>query len=463
MITNDALIGIITALAIIGSIHILESIVWVIAYFIQAYSRKASTRVIIGAEAGFNLQFGTSIWFAWKALTRKTRRGYNPSEQVPGQFSGMAFISFVSALCFSLVILLEVGVIYMSKPVTTYRYLSDGGLKVLAVGSNERLDIELNGVYHIEIGFSSFNDSVSARHFSSAYVNQLGGDMELSEQIENAMQQRQTNISIWTQCTIDGVNPDGSNIEKKNTLRKQANRLTFFFFDTNKLPIQLTTERTSDTLASLQTHIFTDFEEAEAEVMEAELFKGLGFECETLWTRVESPMKTKLFDCEARKGVEALKEKGTSAHELMDNARTEMARRIFRVTDRTVLWRSELVDGVSTPGKEFDEVTAAITGLDPSTTSFILLCIAAALGIVRLVTGTFFDHRAIAETFLFKAAANRRGLASPGNWDGWDKCEWTVYNSGDANYFGYTNQKWSEDYHTTFVSESARPIEKDAA
>lgn len=91
-----------------------------------------------------------------------------------------------------------------------------------------------------------------------------------------------------------------------------------------------------------------------------------------------------------------------------------------------------------------------------------MFCIAAALGIMRLVTGTFIDHRGIAEMFLFRATANSKGWASPGNWDGWDECEWTVYNSGDANYFGYTNQKWSEDYHTTFVSKGARPVEKDA-
>ena len=462
MISNDALIGVITALAIIGSIHILESIVWVVAYFIQAYSSQASTRVAIGAEAGFNLQLGTSIWFAWHVLTRKVKRGYKPSERVPSQLSGIAFISFVSALCFSLVILLEVGVIYMSKPVTTYRYLSEGGLKVLTVGSNERLDIELNGAAHIEVGYSSFSDSVSARHISSAYVNIDSVARHEFPQIEDAMQQRQTNISIWTQCTVDGRNADGTTIEKKNNLRKKANSISFFFFEKEKRVFALNAERTTATLESSQTHIFTDFEEADADVMEAELFRGLGFECITIGTSFQDATKTKQFNCKAQMGVEVYEPKGTAVIFLLDSVRAEMARRIFRVADYTVQWRSDFINGFSIPVEEFDSIIAADTGVDPLTTSFTVLCIAAALGVMRLVTGVFIDHRGVAETFLFRAAANGKGWASPGNWDGRDECKWKVYNCNDANYFGYSNQKWSEDYHTAFVSESAKPVDKDA-
>ena len=447
MIKDGVLLGIITALAIIGSIHVIETLFRLLTRIIG--SGKNASRLSVGVEAGLNFQLGTSVWLSWLALTRNARSQYVHGDEKKRHFSGIVAVTLTSGVLLTTVLLLEVAVVYMSQPVTVYSTLDKGAIKTFIVqagGDVTTADFNSQGI--LEIGQSAFSESSSVRHVSTAFINFVDVRYDLVQALANISTEEGRTISAWTEYIVDGRNIDGSAVDENTGHRKSANLFTLFVIGRAFRLFTVSVERAVETLNTSQTYVFTDFGEDEAAVMEKEFFTSLGFGCIPVNKKIQNATRATEYFCRLTKNLMAENElAGVSS--AIDQARGNIARRIFKVADYSVEWKSVTTKEVlSTPGEQIRGIIAIETGVNSSSSGFILLCVAAAFGVVRLFCGGFVDYRGIAESNLFRAACTGSCWEGPAHQHASEGFRWRVYRVGDRNCFGFTKREWSEDRNT---------------
>ena len=444
MITDGVLLGIITALAITGSIHVIETLFRLLTRIIG--SGKNASRLSVGVEAGLNFQLGTSVWLSWLALTRNARSQYVHGDKKKRHFSGIVAVTLISGVLLTTVLLLEVAVVYMSQPVTVYSTLGKGAIKTFIVqAGGDVTTADFNEERILEMSESGFSETKNVRHVSTAYVHPVDLAYNVAQELETVSSEEGQTISAWTEYVVDGKNEDGTIAEENAKYRKKSNQFSLHVIRRDNRLLTVMPFRAIETLNTSITLMFTDFGEDEASVMETELFSSLGLGCAEVGRDMEKGLRITEYSCKLEKNLTA---EDFSAVRACDQARQNMARRIFKVGDYSVEREMQIRDGQAIPGEQIQGIFAIEKGVNSSGSGFTLLCVVAALGVVRLFCGIFVDFRGIAENNLFISACTEHSLAGPGNQDSIEGYGWRVYQVGDENYFGFTKCGWSEDHDT---------------
>lgn len=463
MITNGLVLGALATFALIGSISVLELLVWLCYRLLAIKKPIAASRLAIGAEAGFNFQLATSVWFSWFRITRSARRDYLPGTKPNGHFGSLIAMTLVSASCIVLVLLLEVAVIEAGQPTVQHDYLSSSDLKTFAVGPEES-----RGNFSIRddtlmINQSKFSGTVSIRYVSTARVQLFSLSPQLAAKFEGATAlpaKRNLRVPIWACWTIDGKNEDGTDFDRVSGHRKTANIFAIHIGQYDDLLLSIYAERSIETLNRPRMSLFTDFSELQSKIFEQETFKALGLKCKkkNMKLRVNGSYRATKYMCKLTKRLGIPGRRGLATKNAIDEARLKIAKRIFTVRQYSHEWLSHIDEneGRVTRAEDAEGIVRMEVGVSPSSVKFILLCVAAAVGVARIVSGTLVDYRQLAEDFLLRASPSGGCLDGPGNWNGDYRHGWRVYKLRGRRGFGYSNQEVSDDVE---IPHYARPQE----
>lgn len=458
MITNGLVLGALATFALLGSISVLELVVWLCYRLLAIRKPMLASRLAIGADAGFNFQLATSVWFSWFRITRSARHNYLPGTKPNGHYGSLIAMTLVSASFVVLVLLLEVAIIEAGQPTVRRDFLSSSKLNTFAVGGSE----ESRGNFSIRddalmINQSEFSGTVSIRYVSTARIQMVSLSPQLATKFEKTTK-RNYPVSIWACWTIDGKNEDGTDFDRVSGHRKTANLFTVHIgqYDTEFFSVYA--ERSIETLNRPRMSLFTDFSEIQSKVFQQEMFKALGLKCKkkNMKLRANGSYRAIEYDCKLTKRLGIPGRGGLATKNAIDKARLKIAKRIFTVRQYSQEWLSHFDEneGRATRGEDAEGLIGMEVGVRPSGVKFILLCVAAALGVARIVSGTLVDYRRISEDFLLRASPSGGCLDGPGNWDGDHRRGWRVYKLRDRGGFGYSNQEVSDDVE---IPHYARP------
>lgn len=451
MITDAILLGLIAALALLGSTHLLETVLYVLR---RLFASGPGHLLSLAAESGFNLQLATSLRLSWLRLTRRARTYPHPSP--PRRPYGLPVLTLISLVCISLFLVLEVAVVYVTRPRTVFQSLSQSRVPIFHVGlGHDRNTAEINSEEEFELRSAVFNDSTTSRHVCIAVINTLDIVSSQFQALDRATREPGTSFSIHSLIVADGFNEDGTPIDSRTGLRKTANLISFYVneYSPNNRMITLAPYRAIEALDLSRTTIFSDFNEPEARVFETEVLRGWRLSCDAPKHVLEGVLQVSSYACKSTESLEILESPGAGPKKSLAKALIEVGRRIFYINGYDSERRGEVSGGRMRPGEPIRAIFGRYAGVEARSSGFVVVCIAAFLGVVRLISGVFIDFRGVAEKVMFKAVANGSTLGGPGEWDGKDECEWRVYRTSDGNRLGYTREEWSDDRDTPEFQE----------
>lgn len=425
---NAVLVGVISAFGIIGATTIIEFLFRILKWLVSLKKPEAGFKFSIGIDAGLMLQLGTSLYFAQSRLTEKLKCPCAEERIKNPKISGKLLVIFSSAACIALILLSEIGIIFSSQPTTKYVTMKDRRYEIFSVGKGAPAalrDIETNRIGQLEIGVSNFTERFSTRYKCTAFLNPFRLTPEFFVGIQSASREQETELLITSVTFKDVKNSDKSDIDGDTNRRRVVNQLVMYLGTpgANRPSIGLFTTRLLDTLDSPQKEIFTDFQEADAHVIENAIFQGLGLECITSTNNYRDQTKEIEFSCDTKKVIEKIGLNHSTALKAFERAIREAALKVFRVTEFTEEFEAVLDEKDQlVPGKEVDGIVTRITEVETSELKFHLLCIVAVAGLLRILSGTVIDFRKTAEDFLLMTCGHEVGSVGPGNWDGIQLC-----------------------------------------
>lgn len=408
LITNNVFISILGTAAVVGSTFILEGLFWFLKHLFASTRPRDAFRISMGADTGFGFQLGTSMWVSWLRRTKEGRRRRSSSNKETNQISGVLIITIISVICITSLLALEIGVIYMTQSITIMKTVDDSELQIFTVGGSRDLQFDDWNGDQLEISHHEFSESNTTRYVARAgiLVNVVPG--KAVELIQKASESE--NISIWfssfqhadekSERTLPSPNRiDRSNIANILSVSvSEAENREFSVF------LSITLRRTLDSLESAETTIFTDFGEAEGNLIRSTVFHHLGFNC-TFVNVISLPGMYGIGRddiCTLRKRFGVVDSAKTEIEKALKNATKELVPKLFKVSDYTEEREVEQREGKFRATEKYNGTVSIVRGMKTGSTSFSALSIAACLGITKIFTACFIDYGELSRKYLLR-------------------------------------------------------------